>query len=169
MNAKEKLRGTTALMWAADQGHAAAIQLLIQRGADLQARSNRRCAQERRPGKSARRGNAAAEWCPGGKRTAAGQAPAAARRPGPTGTSARSRRAAARHVSRASPPPPSGGATAAQPVYERRRVDRTRVRHAGEESVKVLLPASTSTRPPGTAGPRCSWRRRTGSTSSARS
>ena len=28
VNAKETLRGTTALMWAADQGHAAAVQLL---------------------------------------------------------------------------------------------------------------------------------------------
>ena len=34
VNAKETLRGTTALMWAADEGHAAAVQLLIQRGAD---------------------------------------------------------------------------------------------------------------------------------------
>ena len=39
-NAKETLRGTTPLMWAADEGHSAAIQLLIQRGADIQARSN---------------------------------------------------------------------------------------------------------------------------------
>jgi ankyrin repeat protein len=34
INAKETLRGTTPLMWAADEGHAPAIQLLIQRGAD---------------------------------------------------------------------------------------------------------------------------------------
>src|SRR5204863_8197428 len=27
-------------MWAADEGHAAAVQLLIQRGADIKARSN---------------------------------------------------------------------------------------------------------------------------------
>ena len=40
VNARETLRGTTALMWAADQGHAAALQLLIQRGADIRARSN---------------------------------------------------------------------------------------------------------------------------------
>ena len=40
VNAKETLRGTTALMWAADEGHAPAIQLLIQRGADIKARSN---------------------------------------------------------------------------------------------------------------------------------
>ena len=32
--------GTTALMWAADQGHAAAMQLLVDRGADLNVRSN---------------------------------------------------------------------------------------------------------------------------------
>src|SRR5207247_9027024 len=41
VNAKENLRGTTALMWAADQGHAAAIQILLEHGADLAARSNR--------------------------------------------------------------------------------------------------------------------------------
>jgi ankyrin repeat protein len=40
VNARETLRGTTALMWAADEGHAAALQLLIQRGADIRARSN---------------------------------------------------------------------------------------------------------------------------------
>jgi ankyrin repeat protein len=40
LDAKETLRGTTALMWAADQGHTAAVQLLIDRGADLEARSN---------------------------------------------------------------------------------------------------------------------------------
>ena len=40
VNAKESLRGTTALMWAADQGHAAAMKLLIDRGADINARSN---------------------------------------------------------------------------------------------------------------------------------
>jgi ankyrin repeat protein len=40
VNAKETLRGTTALMWAADEGHATAIQLLVQRGADINARSN---------------------------------------------------------------------------------------------------------------------------------
>jgi ankyrin repeat protein len=40
VNARDTLRGTTALMWAADEAHAAAMQLLIQRGADIQARSN---------------------------------------------------------------------------------------------------------------------------------
>jgi uncharacterized protein len=40
VNARETLRGTTALMWAADQGHAVALQFLIQRGADIRARSN---------------------------------------------------------------------------------------------------------------------------------
>ena len=40
VNARETLRGTTALMWAADEGHAAALQVLIQRGADIRARSN---------------------------------------------------------------------------------------------------------------------------------
>src|SRR5438477_304130 len=39
VNAKEKLRGTTAVMWAADQGHAAAVKLLIDHGADVKARS----------------------------------------------------------------------------------------------------------------------------------
>src|SRR5204862_1345660 len=38
-NAKDSLRGTTPLMWAADEGHAAAIKLLIDRGADFKARS----------------------------------------------------------------------------------------------------------------------------------
>ena len=40
VNAKETLRGTTPLMWAADEGHAAAVKLLIERGADIKARSN---------------------------------------------------------------------------------------------------------------------------------
>src|SRR5207245_6798594 len=39
VNATESLRGTTATMWAADQGHAAVIQLLAERGADLRAQS----------------------------------------------------------------------------------------------------------------------------------
>ena len=39
-NAKETLRGTTPLMWAADEGHAPAVKLLIERGADIKARSN---------------------------------------------------------------------------------------------------------------------------------
>jgi ankyrin repeat protein len=40
VNAKEPLRGTTALMWAAAQGHSAAVQLLIERRADVSVRSN---------------------------------------------------------------------------------------------------------------------------------
>jgi ankyrin repeat protein len=40
VNAKETLRGTTALMWAADEAHPAAVQFLIQRGADIGARSD---------------------------------------------------------------------------------------------------------------------------------
>ena len=40
INAKETLRGTTPLMWAADEAHPAAIQLLIERGADFKARSS---------------------------------------------------------------------------------------------------------------------------------
>ena len=40
LNAKEALRGTTAVMWAADEAHPAAIKLLIDRGADIKARSN---------------------------------------------------------------------------------------------------------------------------------
>ena len=40
INAKEALRGTTALMWAAEQGHAAAVTYLIQRGAAIAAASN---------------------------------------------------------------------------------------------------------------------------------
>ena len=39
VNAVETLRGTTPLMWAADEGHAPAIKLLIERGADIKARS----------------------------------------------------------------------------------------------------------------------------------
>ncbi len=38
-NAKETLRGTTPIMWASDEGHAAAIKLLIERGADIKATS----------------------------------------------------------------------------------------------------------------------------------
>jgi ankyrin repeat protein len=40
VNAKETLRGTSALMWAADEAHPAAVQFLIERGADINARSN---------------------------------------------------------------------------------------------------------------------------------
>jgi len=40
INAKEKLRGTTALMWAAEQAHPAAISFLLQRGADAGAASS---------------------------------------------------------------------------------------------------------------------------------
>ena len=40
VNAREKLRGTTALMWAVEQSHHAAAKLLIERGADVAATSN---------------------------------------------------------------------------------------------------------------------------------
>jgi ankyrin repeat protein len=39
LNAKDTERGTTPMMWAADQGHAEAVRLLIERGADFAARS----------------------------------------------------------------------------------------------------------------------------------
>jgi ankyrin repeat protein len=39
-NLKEKVRGTTALMWAAEQSHPAAIKALIAGGADFRAASN---------------------------------------------------------------------------------------------------------------------------------
>jgi ankyrin len=39
VNAREKLRGTTALMWAAANGNADALKVLIERGADVSARS----------------------------------------------------------------------------------------------------------------------------------
>jgi ankyrin repeat protein len=38
-NVKDTLRGTTALMWAAEQGHAAIVELLGARGGDLGAQS----------------------------------------------------------------------------------------------------------------------------------
>jgi ankyrin repeat protein len=37
INAKDKIRGTTALMWASEQAHPAAVQLLIARGANVTA------------------------------------------------------------------------------------------------------------------------------------
>jgi ankyrin repeat protein len=40
VNAKESLRGTTALMWAADEAHPPAVQALLKRGADFRMRSN---------------------------------------------------------------------------------------------------------------------------------
>jgi len=40
INAKEKLRGTMALMWAVEQVHPAAVKLLIEHGADIRAASN---------------------------------------------------------------------------------------------------------------------------------
>src|SRR5207253_2478923 len=39
VNAKEPLRGTTALMWAAEQRHASAVKMLLELGADHRARS----------------------------------------------------------------------------------------------------------------------------------
>src|SRR5262245_16906902 len=39
VNAKENLRGTTALMWAAEQRHPAAVKMLLELGADHRARS----------------------------------------------------------------------------------------------------------------------------------
>jgi ankyrin repeat protein len=40
VNAKESWRGQTALMWAAAEGHAEAVQLLLEAGAQINARSN---------------------------------------------------------------------------------------------------------------------------------
>jgi uncharacterized protein len=40
VNAKEKLRGTTAIMWAAEQSHPAAVKLLAANGADVKAFSD---------------------------------------------------------------------------------------------------------------------------------
>ncbi len=40
LNAKEKLRGTTAIMWAAEQSHPAAVKLLAANGADVKAVSD---------------------------------------------------------------------------------------------------------------------------------
>ena len=40
LNVKEKLRGTTAIMWAAEQSHPAAVKLLAANGADLKATSD---------------------------------------------------------------------------------------------------------------------------------
>ena len=40
VNAKETARGTTALMWAVAQRHSAAVQLLVERGANVSAVSN---------------------------------------------------------------------------------------------------------------------------------
>jgi ankyrin repeat protein len=40
LNVKEKLRGTTAMMWAAEQSHPAAVKLLASSGADLKAVSD---------------------------------------------------------------------------------------------------------------------------------
>ena len=35
VNAKERIRATTALMWAAQEGHAAAVKALVELGADV--------------------------------------------------------------------------------------------------------------------------------------
>jgi hypothetical protein len=40
VNAKESWRGQTALMWAAAEGHAETIELLLEAGAQVNARSN---------------------------------------------------------------------------------------------------------------------------------
>ena len=39
LNAKEKLQGQTALMWAAAEGHADVVRILVEAGADIRARS----------------------------------------------------------------------------------------------------------------------------------
>jgi ankyrin repeat protein len=39
VNAKEELRGTTPLMWAADEAHPGAVKVLVDHGADVKARS----------------------------------------------------------------------------------------------------------------------------------
>jgi ankyrin repeat protein len=39
VNAAESLRGTTALMWAAEHGHAAVLEVLLEHGADIQQQS----------------------------------------------------------------------------------------------------------------------------------
>jgi uncharacterized protein len=39
VNAKDKLRGTTALMWATEQSHPEAVKLLVQRGATVSAQT----------------------------------------------------------------------------------------------------------------------------------
>src|SRR4029453_18505641 len=39
VNAKESLRGTTALMWAAEQRHPSAVKMLLELGADHRAQS----------------------------------------------------------------------------------------------------------------------------------
>src|SRR5207247_8783942 len=40
VNASESTRGQTALMWAAAEGHAPAVTLLVEAGADIRARSH---------------------------------------------------------------------------------------------------------------------------------
>ena len=40
INSKDKLRGTTALMWAVEQSHPAAVKLLIERGADVKVNAD---------------------------------------------------------------------------------------------------------------------------------
>jgi uncharacterized protein len=54
VNARETLRGTTALMWAADEAHPAAVQLLLEHGADFKILSNpsERARGTSRPSKS---------------------------------------------------------------------------------------------------------------------
>ena len=42
VNAKEKVREQTALMWAAAQGHTEVVRVLIRAGADINARSKSR-------------------------------------------------------------------------------------------------------------------------------
>ena len=51
MNARDSVRGQTALMWAAAEGHATAIRALVAAGADIDARS----ATDPRRGRTARR------------------------------------------------------------------------------------------------------------------
>ena len=96
VNAKEKLRGTTALMWAAEQGHPAAVKLLIEHGADVTRRPiptpdtqrtmRRACSSgcQRRARGGARRKDgrgkrhaAAGRGAPGRRRGQPGDAPAA--------------------------------------------------------------------------------------------
>ena len=133
-------------MWAADQGHAAAIQLLIQRGADIQSaiESGRRL-EERRPGqigrsrKDARTGRSR-EGVPAGQQADGRTAGSSRRSPRPD-----PRRRAAWRGPRASPPLPRDGQGRQQPARDLTGGALTALAYATRanslESVKVLLAA----------------------------
>jgi ankyrin repeat protein len=101
VNAKEKSKSQTALMWAASERHPAVAKMLVDHGADVNARSKVTAAPARGgPGAAAAGANAAGAGAAGARGAAAGARGAAPAAPAAAGQGAPAQAAAA--------PPPQG-------------------------------------------------------------